>query len=253
MGSIFVDIYKSQIKMEAMPKGRNRNYSWSSYDRHFRALNEAPSMNTVVQARYLETVKKMSEVLAPVGLAKPPSKVYLGHSRSAAAGRLRWVLDTCYAQGMLDGLRDGWRLHIFGINLERDPRHRYIVQYLRKHPKKEDRTDEKICMYLDAQIDRLANMDEHKKPVPLRKWRNDSWAQALKDKTKTGKRNRVCDSVMSYLTFCRQLQESKDVTLLNAWKDLARETAEGARKLRAIREKYAKPRRLIRTARQNRT
>lgn len=227
--------------MGGMPKHRGRN-TWGPYDRQFRALNYAPSKNPAVQADLLETVQQISDVLVPTGLAQPPSKTYVGNTRSAAAGRLRWVLDTCYAQGMLDGLKDGWQLHIFGIKLERDLRHRYIVRYLEKHPNEEDRTDEKICIYLDAQNDRLADKADHKRPLPLRKWGNVSWSQALKDKRKTSKRNRVCDSVMSYLTFCRQLQESKEYALLRAWQDLTREGGGRAiaRRRRAAIERYAK-------------
>ena len=226
-----------------MAKRQKRSAWGSSYDRHFRALNYAPSRNPGVQAEYLETVKAISDALIPAGLAQPPSAISLGHSRSGASGRLRWVIDASYAEGMLNGLMDGWHLHAFGIKLERDLRHRYIVRYLQKHPKEEDRTDEKICVYLDAQIDRLANMEDNKKPMPLLKWRNVSWSQALKDKRRTGRRNRVCDSVMSYLTFCRQLQESKEYSLLRAWEDLSRESAESLRRTRAIVKKYANARR----------
>src|SRR5579872_7238503 len=140
--------------------GHRRSNTWgTSYDRHFRALNHAPSRNPAVQADYLDTVKTISEILVPAGLAQPQSKIAFGYSRSGAGGRLRWLLDTCYAEGMLNGLMDGWQLHNFGLKLERDLRHRYVVRYLQKHPEKKDRTDEKICMYLDAQIDRLENRE----------------------------------------------------------------------------------------------
>jgi|HubBroStandDraft_6_1064221.scaffolds.fasta_scaffold458308_1 hypothetical protein len=193
--------------------------------RQFLALKNAPGRNDLAQEKYLEMVKTISDAIVDAGIERPPRlkhpRVSLGMTRSGARGVLRTVLELAYAQGMSDGLTDGWGLHKFGLELESDPRHKYIVRYVRTHPEK-DCTDEKICRHLDAQVDRLANMDEHRKPTPLKSWNDHvSWEQALKDKTETGEKNRVCDSVMSYLHRYRKMARGEDYGLLEAWKELA--------------------------------
>lgn len=192
--------------------------------RHFLALKNAPGRNDVVRKKYLEMVKTISDAIFDAGIGPPPLpkhlKVFMGITRSGARGVLRTVLELSYAQGMSDGLRDGWGLHKFGLEVESDPQRKYILRYVKTHPEK-DCTDEKICRYLDAQIDRLADMDERKKPSPLKSWGNVSWEQALKDKTATGEKNRVCDSVMSYIHRYRRIARGEDYGLLEAWKELA--------------------------------
>jgi hypothetical protein len=192
--------------------------------RHFLALKNVPGRNDLVQEKYLEMVKTISDAIVGAGIERPPRpkhpKVSLGMTRSGAQGSLRTVLELAYAQGMSDGLTDGWGLHKFGLEVESEPQRKYIVRYVKTHPEK-DCTDEKICRYLDAQIDRLADMAEHKKPTPLKSWCHVSWEQALKDKTETGKKNRVCDSVMSYIHRYRRIARGEDYGLLEAWKKLA--------------------------------
>ena len=192
--------------------------------RHFLALKNAPGRNDLVQEKYLEMVKTISEAIVDAGIEPPPRprhpKVSLGMTRSGARGVLRTVLELAYAQGMSDGLTDGWGLHKFGLEVESEPQRKYIIRYVKTHSEN-DCTDEKICRYLDAQIDRLADMAEHKKPTPLKSWCHVSWEQALKDKTETGKKNRVCDSVMSYIHRYRRIARGEDYGLLEAWKKLA--------------------------------
>jgi hypothetical protein len=191
---------------------------------HFLALKNAPGRNDVVRKKYLEMVKTISDALSDAGIGPPPLpkhlKLPLGIARSGARGVLRTVLELSYAQGMSDGLTDGWGLHKFGLEVESDPQRKYILRYVRMHPEK-DCTDEKICRYLDSQIDRLADLNERKKPTPLKSWGNVSWEQALKDKTKTSEKNRVCDSVMSYIHRYRRIARGENYELLEAWKELA--------------------------------
>jgi hypothetical protein len=209
--------YDLAMKMSVGSAERNLRF------RHFLALKNAPDRNDLVQEKYLEMVKTISDALVDAGIERSPlprhPKVSLGMTRSGARGVLRTVLELAYAQGMSDGLTDGWGLHKFGLKVESDPRCKYIIRYVKTHPKK-DCTDEKVCRHLDAQIDRLADLDERKKPTPLKSWHQVSWEQALKDKTETGEKNRVCDSVMSYIHRYRRMARGEDYGLLEAWKEL---------------------------------
>ena len=61
--------------------------------RHFLALKNAPGRNDLVQKKYLEMVKTISDAIFDAGIGPPPlpkhPKVSLGITRSGARGVLR--------------------------------------------------------------------------------------------------------------------------------------------------------------------
>lgn len=220
---------------------------------HFFALrNTAGTLSSARIQAQLSEIKK--EIFAALESIEPPfqKKFMAGIVKTAPTQkRLRTVfkvaLSLSYSRGMYDGLRDGWRLHKFSLGLERDPRKRLIVSYLREHQTSSP-SDRQICTFLDRilkipqqglerdlrhivrtiressnrTVEDLASllykdiMDlnaRRERPTPLPKWKAKTWTEAL---TSDGTRNRVS----KYLSEARQLAGGKDVGLSQAWQEL---------------------------------
>lgn len=222
--------------------------------KHFLALKFAEERKSArtVQEKLIEVKQRISADLEAVeppyqkkfwtGIVKYPTDKYL---RSI----LNLALSLSYSQGMHDGLRDGWRLHKFGLDLERDPRKRLIVSYLREQSSRP--TDRQICAHLDRilkipqqgldrdlrhivrtirenpnrTVEELANllyadiMDlnaRRDRPTPLPKWKAKTWTEAL---TSSGMRNRVS----KYLSEACKVANGTDCGFLEVWEKVGKE------------------------------
>ena len=232
--------------------------------KHFMALRNAPeTVNAARIQQQLEEIKK--EVFAALEPVEPPyqKKFMAGIVKTAPTDRrLRTIfkvaLSLSYSQGMYDGLRDGWRLHKFSLDLERDPRKRLIVSYLRQQSSRP--TDRQICAHLDRilkipqqglerdirtivrtirenpnrTVEELANLlyaditdlnARRERPTPLPKWKAKNWTDAL---TSNATRNRVS----KYLSEACKVASGRDCGFLEVWEKLGEErTSKPARTL----------------------
>lgn len=205
-----------------------------------------------IQAKLMEVKERISVALQAVeplyqkkfwtGVVKYPTDKYL---RSI----LNLALALSYSQGMYEGLRDGWRLHKFSLDLARDPRKRLIVSYLRQQSSRP--TDRQICAHLDRilkipqqglerdirtivrtirenpnrPVEELANllytdiMDlnaRKERPTPLPKWKTKTWTAALES---DATRNRVS----KYLSGVCKVANGRDCGFLEVWEKLGEE------------------------------
>ena len=139
---------------------------------------------------------------------------------------VKLLLNTSYAQGMYDGLRDAWQLHNWALKqefkLEKnfDERWRFIVPYIYRNDKA---TDEQICAHLDGEIERLTGTKGQ--PRPPEEWQQFSepaspWLSVLRNPKS---RQRVC----SYMNRARQIARSNSYSLLQAWRKIADSEARG--------------------------
>ena len=133
---------------------------------------------------------------------------------------VKLLLNTSYAQGMYDGLRDAWQLHEWALKqefkLERriDEKWRFVVPYVYRN---RNATDEQICAYLDGEIERLNGTKGQ--PRPPEEWQQFSepaspWLSVLRNPKS---RQRVC----SYMNRARQIARSNSYSLLRAWREIA--------------------------------
>lgn len=236
------------------PCGKARHDPQRVTFKHFLALKFAEERESArtVQEKLIQTKQKISAALEAVeppyqkkfwtGIVKYPTDKYL---RSI----LNLALSLSYSQGMHDGLRDGWRLHKFSLDVERDPRKRLIVSYLRQQSSRP--TDRQICAHLDrilnipeqglnrdlraivrtirenpnSSIEDLATllrvdiMDlnaRRERPTPLPKWKAKTWTAAL---TSDATRNRVS----KYLSDACKVANGKDCGFLEVWEKLGEE------------------------------
>ena len=139
----------------------------------------------------------------------------------ALKASVKLLLNTSYAQGMYDGLRDAWQLHNWALKqefkLEKKigERWRYVVPYIYRQ---RDATDEQICVYLDGEIARLyGTKGQHRPPEEWKQFSEDSnpWLSVLRNPRS---RQRVC----SYMNRAREIARSNSYALLEAWREIAR-------------------------------
>jgi hypothetical protein len=220
--------------------------------KHFLALKFANGKHSAVRIEEKLTQIK-AEIFAALEAVEPQyqKKFWTGIVKSAPSDkRLKSIFNVALAlshsQGMYDGLRDGWRLHKFSLDLERDPRKRLIVAYLREQ--KSRPTDRQICAHLDRilkipqqglerdlrtivrtirenpnrTVEELANllyadiMDlnaRRERPTPLPRWKTKTWTDAL---TSTATRNRVS----KYLSDACKIANGRDCGFLEVWEKL---------------------------------
>lgn len=222
--------------------------------KHFLAFKFESGKRSAVQIQ-----KKLTEVKERISVAlqavEPPyqKKFWTGVVKYPTDKHLRSILNLAlslsYSQGMYDGLRDGWRLHKFSLDLERDPRKRLIVSYLREQTSRP--TDRQICAHLDRilkipqqglerdlrhivrtirehpsrPVEELASllyadiMDlnaRRERPTPLPKWKAKTWTAALES---NATRNRVS----KYLSEACKLANGRDCGFLEVWEKLGEE------------------------------
>lgn len=222
--------------------------------KHFLALRFASQRKSAgkIQEKLTEVKQRIFAALQAVepsyqkkfwtGIVKYPTDNYLRSIFNLA-------LSLSYSQGMHDGLRDGWRLHKFGLDLERDPRKRLIVSYLRQQSSRP--TDRQICAHLDRvmnipeqgldrdlrnivrtirenpnrTVEELANLlhadiidlnARRERPSPLPKWKSKTWTDAL---TSNATRNRVS----KYLSDACKVANGRDCGFLEVWEKLGEE------------------------------
>ena len=197
-----------------MKKGKTKRTRWEDFGprsgltaKHWLALRNAPTRSgSVARRKYIRDEKE--QVFSKLS-ADPNLK------RS-----VKLLLNTSYAQGMYDGLRDAWQLHDWAVKqefkLERKigERWRYIVPYIYRH---RSATDEQICAYLDGEIERLYGTKGQ--PWPPDEWKQFSepsspWLSVLRNPKS---RQRVC----SYMNRAREIARSNSYALLEAWREVA--------------------------------
>lgn len=198
---------KKQVHSKQTPRGRDPISSGLTF-KHWLALRNSPTRSgSAGRQKYILDTKEA--VLSKLS-AEPDLK------RS-----IKLLLETSYAQGMYDGLRDSWRLHNWALKqeftLERKigERWRYVVPYIYRHPKS---TDEQICKYLDGEIERL--YETKGQPWPPEDWKQFSeasnpWLSVLRNPRS---RQRMC----SYMNRAREIARSDSFALLEAWREIAR-------------------------------
>lgn len=175
--------------------------------KHWLALRNSPTRpGLAIRQRYIRETKEAV-------LSKTSTNPDLRRS-------INLLLETSYAQGMHDGLRDAWRLHDwalkqeFSLEKKMGERWRYVVPYTYRHP---DATDEQICKYLDGEIERLYG--KRGQPWPPEDWKpfsesSNPWLSVLRN---AKSRQRVC----SYMNRTRKIARSNAYALLEAWRDVA--------------------------------
>ena len=223
--------------------------------KHFMAIRNAPerAREARIQQQLVE-IKK--ELFAALETVEPPfqKRFMTGIAKTTPTDKrlrtlLKIALELSHAQGTYEGLRDGWRLHKFSLDLDRDPRKRLIVSYLREQSSRP--TDRQICAHLDRilkipqqglerdirtivrtirespknTVEELANllyadiMDlnaRKERPTPLPKWKAKTWTAALES---DATRNRVS----KYLSEACKAANGRDCGFLEVWEKLGEE------------------------------
>lgn len=135
---------------------------------------------------------------------------------------LRIALNLSRAKGVYEGLREGRRLCDFESRIESDPVLSYLTNRIRRFPEATGKgKDIELCRYMDSQIRRLRKLktvDEGKMPLPLASWGENSWENALRNRS---------SAVSKYISEARKTVLSDDYTFLLAWKRI-RESAENS-------------------------
>jgi len=223
--------------------------------KHFMALRNSPGRASAARIQeQLGEIKK--ELFAAIEIVEPSfeKRFMTGLVKTALTDKrlrilLKIALELSRAQGMYEGLRDGWRLHKFSLDLERDPRKRLIVSYLREQSSRP--TDRQICAHLDRilklpqqgldrdlrtivrtirenpnrTVEDLANLlsadimglnTRRERPAPLTKWKAKTWTDAL---TSDATRNRAS----KYLSDACKVANGRDCGFLEEWEKLGEE------------------------------
>jgi len=183
------------------------------------ALRNAPDKRASVERALQNSVEAVNTALEVFGgqLRPEPKRKLLNTFEMA--------LKFSRAKGMYDGLRRGYELHKFDIDLQgRDPATRTLLRRIRKYPKgdkNEELTDKRLCLYLDREIERLDEKDGQ--PFPPASWGIDPreiepWQFALQRTPDKKLRQKVS----TYLSRKRDDAWSESYSLLVAWEDLSR-------------------------------
>ena len=181
------------------------------------ALRNAPDRRASVEHALHESVEALNAALGAVG----------GQLRPGSAEKLENILKTALnlsrAKGMYDGLIHGYELHKFDLDFQgSDAAVRTLLRRIRKYPKgHKEATNERLCKYLDSEIERLA--EKEGQPFPPASWGIDPrqispWQFALQETTD----KKLRQNVSTYLTRKRDEAWSEDYSLLRAWETLAR-------------------------------
>jgi hypothetical protein len=178
-------------------------------------LKNAPGKNASVQRALLKSVEALNAALEAIG----------GHLRPGATGDLQRILKVSLnlsrAKGRYEGLRDGYRLHEFSIEIAEDAAARSLLPRIRKFPKNDPEvTAEKLCKYLDGEIERLHGKDEQ--PFPPGKWgigdrEVNPWRFALK-----GLDKKMRQRASTYMSRMRDKARGEDYGFIVAWEELSR-------------------------------
>ena len=93
----------------------------------------------------------------------------------------------------------------------------HIAELVRQSPdalEKNSESNDALCKYLDAQIERLS--DKRRPPLPLPSWGFERWSDALGAKKNT-RDETVRNRLFNYLAETKELAASKNYQLLRAW------------------------------------
>ena len=106
------------------------------------------------------------------------------------------ALSLSRAKGMYEGLIHGYELHKFDLDFQgTDAAVRTLLRRIRKYPAgHEEVTNERLCKYLDSEIERLA--EKEGQPFPPASWGIDPrqinpWQFALQETTNKKLRQKV--------------------------------------------------------------
>jgi hypothetical protein len=178
-------------------------------------LKNAPGRNAAVERALLKSKDALNTALEAIG----------GHLRPGAFGDMQRILKVALnlsrAKGRYEGLRDGYRLHEFSIEIEEDAASRSLLRRINKFPKGHPEvTAENLCKYLDGEIERLHARDGQ--PFPPAKWgigdrQVNPWRFALK-----GPDEKMQQRASTYLSRMRDKARGEDYSFIVAWEELSR-------------------------------
>lgn len=188
------------------------------------ALRNAPDKKASVERALQKSVEAVNAALASLGeQLRPRSADKLQNVFNAALSLSR-------AKGMYEGLVRGYQLHKSYLDLQgSDAAARTLLRRIRKYPKRtkdKELTDKRLCLYLDNEIQRLADR-KYGQPFPPASWRIDPrqidpWQFALQNTSDKKLRQKVS----TYLSRRRDVAWSEDYSLLVAWENLAKSLRE---------------------------
>jgi hypothetical protein len=116
-----------------------------------------------------EVARVKKELLEVKGEIKTKTEQLIGkEDQLRLLGKMEHVTSLAYIVGACEGLREGWNLHRYDAQIQRQLLDRYLVPHYRKYP---DATDEDVCRYLDNEVQRA---HQNKKPLPMPK---SEWGQ----------------------------------------------------------------------------
>jgi hypothetical protein len=109
-------------------------------------------------------------------------------STAALQKILKTALNLSRMKGIYEGLGEGFWLHEFSLEIEKNPAERSLLRRIYRYPpqsKDREVTNEGLCKYLDGEIERLYGTDGQ--PFPPHKWGVDlrqvnPWQCALREK-----------------------------------------------------------------------